>query len=277
MTALIKHQTVAEIVSQWEGIKARIVSSMVELNACERELEALLPNASGGGVAHCLRYGGSLKAPHELVRYFEGHIWGALFVKAGVYQYLSVARSRELQEMLEDAQRLHQRKPSELGPITVENVTGMMNGLLGQLGEFVEGAVAEVYDILRPPYSTLKTNDPNKGVGDTVILHCAIEKKDPRWGWKPRLNHHFEDKVRAIDRVFHLLDGKGYVAKTHYGELGDAIRAMTEYTPDGETEYFVATAHRNGNLRLKFKRLDLVQRLNEIGGKHIVKRGTSET
>jgi hypothetical protein len=273
---LIKHQTITEICAKWEQIKAGMVHAMTRLEELESELNLMLAHSTGGGLDYCFRYGASVKTPNRVVEYFEGHIWGALFAKSGVYQYLSVSRANELEEMLTKAQNILRRDPSPLGEISVANVTGVMRGLLDQLTEFVEGAIEEVYDDLRPPVSRLKTNDPNKGIGRTVILHHVVEAKDSRcrWRWDPRLNWQCENRIRAIDRVFHMLDGKGYVPKTHYGEFGDALRAITADNPKCETQYFIATAYMNGNLKIRFKRLDLLQRLNQQGGKRILGAAT---
>ena len=77
------------------------------------------------------------------------------------------------------------------------------------------------------------------------------------------MDHYREQNIRAIDNVFHALDGNGTI-KSHRGPLIDAIEASKDGT--GETEYFRFRCFRNRNLHLEFKRLDLVAKLNAVAG-----------
>lgn len=63
--------------------------------------------------------------------------------------------------------------------------------------------------------------------------------------------------------MFALLDGKPGVT-THQGWLADAICAADGGI--GETEYFAFKCYGNGNLHLRFKRMDLVKKLNAVAG-----------
>ena len=77
------------------------------------------------------------------------------------------------------------------------------------------------------------------------------------------MGHHREQNIRAIDNVFHALDGNGTI-KTHGGPLIDAIETAKDGT--GETQYFKFRCFRNRNLHLEFKRLDVVAKLNAVAG-----------
>jgi hypothetical protein len=93
--------------------------------------------------------------------------------------------------------------------------------------------------------------------------------------WTYRLS---SDKARnqigALDRVFHLLDGAGYVSRTYLGELGDAINAVPVESPAGRTKYFAFKLYRNGNIHLEFLRPDLVDKLNQIAGGKRLRAGS---
>ncbi len=89
-----------------------------------------------------------------------------------------------------------------------------------------------------------------------------------------RPNYHREQQFRILDNAFALMDGKGAI-KSYCGELADSITVTTridktnpEHIPsmNGETTYFKWKVFGNGNLHLEFKRMDLLQTLNEIGG-----------
>ena len=116
----------------------------------------------------------------------------------------------------------------------------------------------QVFEYLPPCHSRYKTNTEFE-IGKRVILF-AFENK---WGGGFRVDHYREQHIRAIDNVFHALDGNGTI-KTHRGPLIDAIESVKDGT--GETEYFRFKCFRNRNLYLEFKRLDLVAKLNAIAG-----------
>ena len=63
--------------------------------------------------------------------------------------------------------------------------------------------------------------------------------------------------------MFHALDGNGTI-KTHRGPLIDAIEAAKDGT--GKTEYFTFRCFWNRNLRVEFKRLALIAKLNAVEG-----------
>ena len=66
-----------------------------------------------------------------------------------------------------------------------------------------------------------------------------------------------------------MLDGKGPI-KTHGGPIHDATATLTTWGQEAQTEYFAFRIHKCGTMHLRFKRLDLLARLNEIaGGKNL--------
>lgn len=71
-------------------------------------------------------------------------------------------------------------------------------------------------------------------------------------------------KLIALENVFNALDGKGQISKSWQSELDQAIDAMPPGAKRGETSLFEFTCHKNKNLHLTFKRLDLLQRFNQM-------------
>ena len=138
-------------------------------------------------------------------------------------------------------------------------ILAMLEGTLANTGAFIEEAVREVFEYLRPHRSHYKTNTEFE-IGKRVILSWAVETK---WDGGFHVNSYREQILRAVDNVFHALDGNGTI-KTHRGPLIDAIEASR--TGTGETDYFKFKCYRNHNLHLEFKRLDLVARLNAVAG-----------
>ena len=96
-------------------------------------------------------------------------------------------------------------------------------------------------------------------IGKKVILICAVSS----YGIQSGTSQH----LRALDNVFHRLDGKGtpkYPDDLVTG-LSETIRKKAAVA---ETPYFRCKWYRNGNLHVEFKRLDLLKELNRIGGNH---------
>lgn len=189
--------------------------------------------------------------PAGVMKRVRQDVWRALVDRMELKRILSVKRTAELERQIETGENLPE--------ITLPNLLAMLEGTLNQASAYLEEAVREVFEWLRPPGSPYKTNSEFE-VGRRVIRSYAVELG---WNGKFRMNHYRHDQLRALDRVFHALDGQGYPA-TYNGPLADAIEA----TPDGtgETDYFKFRCFKNGNLHLEFKRLDLVAKLNQVAG-----------
>jgi hypothetical protein len=151
-------------------------------------------------------------------------------------------------------------KGDDLPDITVENLFGWFDSLGTQAHQFLKEAVVEVFEFLRPPSLRFKTNSGFK-IGKRVVLSGWVERQ---WsGGKFRCNYYYENQFRALDNVFHMLDGKG-LSVYRNGDLANAI--LDAPGGVGETEFFKFRCFKNHNFHLEFKRPDLVQKLNEIGG-----------
>lgn len=184
----------------------------------------------------------------------RGAAWRYLVSRAEIKKLASIKRAKEIDDML--------AKPETLPDITIENVTGWVESLNHQSKRFLQEAAVEVYEWLRPASGKFKTNDAFK-IGKRVVLTYMIEST---WQGKGlRVRYGSEDKLRALDNVFHLLDGKG-LSGSYAGELADAI-PKTPAGEIGETTFFKFRAFLNGNIHLELLRPDLVQQLNLIGGK----------
>jgi hypothetical protein len=184
----------------------------------------------------------------------RGAAWRYLVGRAEIKKLASIKRANEIDDML--------AKPETLPEITIENVTGWVESLNEQSKRFLQEAAVEVYEWLRPSCGGYKTNNAFK-IGKRVVLTYMVER--PWSGGGMRVRYDSEDRLRALDNVFHLLDGKG-LSPTYGGELADAIR-FTSAGEFGETTFFRFRPFGNGNLHVEFKRPDLVQQLNAIGGK----------
>jgi len=132
----------------------------------------------------------------------------------------------------------------------------------------IEESIRECYEFLRPRGSRLgyKTNQKSefelkeKLILSSSVTRCYSDHYD--------VGTYREPHIRAIDNVFHALDGKG-LPKGYYGPLIEAIKKTPirgEGAGIGETEYFRFKCFKNQNLHLEFKRLDLLAKFNSVAG-----------
>lgn len=201
------------------------------------------------------------KASDFILKEIKKDAWRHIVERMELRKLLSIKRRDELDRQLQD---------EKLPELTEENIFAMFESSAANMNTYLEEAVQEVFEYLRPPGSGYKTNTEFE-LGKRVILSYAVEK-----GWnrgKFRVNYHKEKYLTALDNVFSMLDGKGAV-KTYHGALYDAITD----SPDGkgETIYFRFKCYQNGNLHLEFLRLDLVARLNAIAGGQRLKTAAEE-
>ena len=263
-TEIIEFATVKEMTEQWTVLQARLRAALGELVALEKDMEPMFGRLYLEGA---IRHHGGLTDADRVLQHLELQGWGHILGKLGVWEFLSMARANTLRQQLEG-------KGPSLGPLTLDNVSQTMASLHNQIETFAEEAVLEVYRILRP-MTHHKTNSPWE-LKEKIILEHTVEVQDKRWpeSWRPRVGYGYaRDKVGAIDRVFHLLDGRGYVSKTSGGELGTAIEKSTAADPTGETHYFKFKAFKNGNLHLTIKNTELIFRFNQIAGKQFLAKG----
>jgi len=142
----------------------------------------------------------------------------------------------------------------------------MFEDSAANLQVFLEEAVTEVFEYLRPHNSHHKTNTEYE-IKNKVILTWMVERG---YGKTPfRVNYHRDKHLIALENVFLMLDGKG-VVKSYHGELYDGICSTEDGT--GKTPYFKFRCFQNGNLHLEFLRPDLVAKLNAIAGGNRLKK-----
>ena len=112
--------------------------------------------------------------------------------------------------------------------------------------------IVNVFRYLSDDYKT-NANEPFK-VGRKIVMTYMVEK----WfGCDLRIRN--GDKINDIDRVMTTLDGKQFTARQLESAMNEAFKVGQPF----ENETYKAKAFKNGNLHLEFKRLDLLDKLNE--------------
>jgi hypothetical protein len=198
--------------------------------------------------------------PDEIELQWRQTAWRILVDRLELKRICSVKRAEEIDKQLND--------PKALPEITEANMVAMIEGNGREIGNFLEEAAVEVFEAFRPwrEYGwnkRFKTNELDE-IGEKVCLDGYVERGYNKQTF--RLSYYSErtQRIRCLDNIMHMLDGKGPVP-THAGPLVDALNS-TSNTGRVETEYFVAKCYMKGSLHLKFKRLDLLAKLNAIGG-----------
>jgi len=148
-----------------------------------------------------------------------------------------------------------------------------MTSIIDSAADYADEAVVEVFNMLRvgaSSHSRLKTNEKNAqfDIGKKVILTgWWVQHKYSGGGME--INYQRRSELTALDKVFHMLDGKG-VPGGYNSPLIDAINTSSG---TGETDFFIFCACSNGNLHITFKRLDLVSKINAIAGNGTMLKG----
>lgn len=255
------------MVASYERSRDLLKQGFESIAAARAEFDAHF--ALGGGMMSKLRVraskyyhhdidGDDTAAQDELLR----SSWTVIVERLELKRVMSVERWAELQKQLKDG---------ELPAITHDNVKrfGLTHINPRSLQEMMNEAIAEVFSWLRPrQWSKYKRNSAFE-IPERIALSGVVESN---WGDKFRVRYgsggKSDDRVMmlALENVFSWLDGKGQVAESHKSHLEQAIEACKYGEGHGETELFEFRAYKNRSLHLRFKRLDLLKRLNEIAG-----------
>lgn len=255
---LANKKRLTEILATWESSCLKIRQSIELLHEAEKELKVAFGDETGYLFSlfndHSLR---KFREPDRYIEDFQRDAWKLLVERMEIRRFLSRERQKELDKQLRNGEML---------PLTFENIAGMMEAAHGSIGDYMQESIKEVHNYLRPRYNTHKTNT-QFDIGKKVILTYTVEQYSFGKFW---LRYQEGDYINAVEAVFKNLDGAG-VVKTHQSELKTSIESTK--TGTGETEYFKFKCHKNGNLHLEFKRMDLVKKLNAAAGGNALYEG----
>jgi len=252
-TDVAKRETLAAMIGTYQQAIKSIEEAYAMLETAQKSLRAVFLDAPGyrfsANERNCTEVG--KKASDEINAKLKKDAWAVIVERMELRRLLSIKRRTELDGQIDKG---------ELPELTVENVMALFETSAANVNTYMEEAVKEVFDYLRPSHSRYKTNTEYE-LGKRVILTWQVEK-----GWnrgKFRVNYHRDKHLTALDNVFHMIDGKGPI-KTYHGPLYDAITDSPDGT--GKTYYFKFRCCLNGNLHLEFLKPDLVAKLNAVAG-----------
>lgn len=265
--ALVIRSTVRELVTTWQSTCDYIRSAFGMIQDAQDRLNATFNLGSAFGMtiepgSHSR--GANWSSPNEAIDRLRIDAWHQIVQRMELRRILSVSRWQELSKMVEKG---------EMPEITIENVSALASGHSQNIGAILEESIREVYDWLRPRIfgqgAKYKTNDRVE-VGRKVVIPHGLEQYNTLIG-KHRASYHFYQQLIAMENVFSVLDGHGWIAKTPNGQLIDAINASPDGT--GETDFFRFKCYQNRNLHLEFLRTDLLAKFNAVAGGKNLKPG----
>jgi hypothetical protein len=258
--ALAMPVTASEMIDAFEECKATIERCFHEIREAERKLNEKFSTAERyTDVSICTREV-RFENPSETIYKLNLRCWDRLIDRLNVRGLVSIAEWKKLQDQMVE-------RPSASNPafpmLSHASAQALYKSLVVQHDTLHADAMREVFDLLRPQRSKLKTNDKCE-IGTKVILEGWVELK---WSSGFQLKYWRHDSAAAIERVFEGLQGKGTMHKSgHRSALELAIDSCVD--GEGETDLFRFKAHKNGSLHLTFKDATLPKKLTaQLGGK----------
>lgn len=181
-------------------------------------------------------------------RRVDGYAWKSLQKVSGLRNLMDATAHEQFSKKLDE----------EPPAFTVDNAVATFASLAAQAPEIFERSLVAVFERLNT--RDYKTNSAFR-IGPRIILtYCFHSYGWSHWGSKREL-------MADLDRIMHVLDGK---KPPEAGNAADYISAQyNAKETTAVTEYFEARMFRgNGNLHLKFRRPDLLEKANRIIAKH---------
>ncbi|AKL41511.1 TPA: DUF4942 domain-containing protein [Serratia marcescens] len=258
-TELICSTSIERIVSGRNAALAQIAALIHQL-----EEISVITNSFGGGIARdwamrqdfrcgCWLMEKAETAMPVITRNLDRSVWRDLMLKSGMISLMDAQARDEWHKNLEDG---------VLPEISEENILATFEHLHHSKGEVFERGVVNVFKGLSWDY---KTNSPCS-FGKKIIINNLVTHNrwgfSLNWGWR-------RDQLTDLERMLFLLDGKPIP-----DNRGDVTTRLMEHIRDHpgvqlyEDDFFSIRYFQKGTAHLMFKRLDLVEKMNDIIAKH---------
>jgi hypothetical protein len=245
-STLALHVNATQIITAYQQTCADIRTHFAGLVESEKRLNLALARHSDGA---------NFDRPEDAIFRLRKKVWDVIVERLELRKFLSVGKWKLLQKQIDDG---------DMPDITHESVGQFVAGLVDMRQDMLADAVREVFERLRPRHETshsarYKSNSLME-IGPRVVIGWMVEG-DHVGGL--RIRYESEQDLLAMERVFQMLDGRGEISKAHYSEISIAMKGGAR---SGETRYFAWRAHRNGNLHVRFRDLDLLAKFNAVAG-----------
>lgn len=189
------------------------------------------------------------KAMQAIIRNIDRSLWRDLMLKSGMLSLMDAQARDQWHKSLEEG---------ELPAISEENILTTFEQLHHSKLDVFERGVINVFKGLSWDY---KTNSPCR-FGKKIIVSNLVSYNrwgfTLNWGWR-------RDQLADLERMLYLLDGKPI--PDNRGDI--AIRLMEHINQQKtsqtyEDDYFKVNYFQKGSGHIVFKRLDLVDKMNDI-------------
>ncbi|EIU6597726.1 TPA: DUF4942 domain-containing protein [Escherichia coli] len=238
--------------------------SLIEILIHKLDDISRLTSSIGGDVAEhwAMRQGHSFdcwlmqpvdKAMPVITRNIDRSIWRDLMLKSGMLTLMDAEARSQWAKNLEEG---------DLPAISEANILSTFEQLHYNKQDVFERGIINVFKGLSWDY---KTNNPCC-FGKKIIINNLV--KHDRWGYS--LNWGWRrDQLADLERMFYLLDGKTIPDNRH-----DVSIRFMDFVRDNphqqifEDELFTIRYFQKGSGHITFKRLDLVEKMNDIVAKH---------
>ncbi|MFM1263677.1 DUF4942 domain-containing protein [Yersinia enterocolitica] len=184
----------------------------------------------------------------------DRYIWEDLMKKSGMLSLMDDQAHTEWRKNLESG---------EYPEITYDNIIASFEQLNNEKNKVFERGAINIFKSLSWDY---KTNNPCR-FGHRIIINNFVEY-NAKWGFSS--GYSINNKLNDLERILNLLDGKLIpdYRNSVAVRLGDHIRANPSSAKIFDDEYFNARYFKKCSGHLSFKRLDLIEKLNDILVKH---------
>lgn len=225
-------------------LKAR--DDALRLIADARRLTEMAEEALGPYGRALMPSGAKLAEDDKRIRAeMDSRMWRRAFDLTGLRQLMDEQAVTEFEKSLCPA-------PPEF---TMDNIRATFIELHQGAEDMFRRGVFNVFRWLSDSYRT-NEKEPFR-IGRKVVMTCMVGLA-MRTGLSIRYDR-AASKLNDIDRVIQTLDGKRFEPRTLEVAMNVAFAKREVF----ENDYFRAKAFRNGNLHLEFKRLDLLDKVNE--------------
>lgn len=193
----------------------------------------------------------------ELIKLVDAKFWGFLLDKSGLRTFLDAGAREKWDRGIRE---------NNVPALTYENITATFKHLYQTRGDMFERGVVEVFRSLSWDY---KTNSPRM-FGKRIILTHAVEV----WkhgGETHGPSHSGANKLDDLVRVFSVLDN--HPEPDHRDGVWYTLNNLKWMAHRGgsnnaDLKFFHIRGYKNSNAHVTFRRLDLVDKLNQILAKH---------
>lgn len=186
---------------------------------------------------------------NQIRRELDRRMWSRAFDLTGFKQLMDARAIKEFEDSME----------RNVPEFTEGTIRSTFLELYQTAGEMFRRGVFNVFRHLSDDY---RTNQKEQfRIGRKIITYMVTPAH--RGGLEIR-HGQSSDRLNDIDRVFKTLDEKPFTPRSLEAEMNVALKQGEVF----ENEYYRAKGFRNGNMHLEFKRLDLLDKVNELIAEH---------